>query len=79
MSYGKLIKFRKLTVGDTFRFPYDDSVFVKVSANRYKLNKGGAKKLIKNRSEFVKLEKKVQLTDTGISDWRKHGVLLRKL
>lgn len=82
MPYGKekLIKFRKLNVGDTFKFVYNDSIFIKVSANRYKLNKGGgAKKLIKNRSEFVILDKKVQLTDTEISDWRKNGVLLRKL
>ncbi len=77
----RVVKFRKLNVGDTFKFVYDEkSIFVKVTANRYKLNKGGTSKYrIKNRNELVILDKKVQLTDTEISDWSKHGVLLRKL
>lgn len=76
----KPIKFRSLLVGDTFKFVDNDSkVFIKVSANRYKVPKGGGiKYLMKNKADLVVREKSViQLTDTAMSDWRKNGILLR--
>jgi hypothetical protein len=78
----KPIKFRNLSIGDAFKFVDNDSkIFIKVSANRYKISKGrGVKYLMKNKADLVVREKGViQLTDTVMSDWRKNGILLRNL